>query len=37
MTLFKSLGPSRGGAKAPVRPEKDSKRGKFADCGIEDK
>ena len=37
MTLLKSLIPSRGGAAAPARPEKDSKRGEFADCGISDK
>jgi hypothetical protein len=37
MALFKSLIPSRDSAKAPVHPEKDSKRGEFADCGIADK
>ena len=37
MALFKSLVPSRGGAKAPVRHERDLKRGEFADCVIADK
>jgi hypothetical protein len=37
MTLSKSLIPSRGGATAPARPEKDWKYGEFADCGIADK
>ncbi len=37
MALFKRLIPSRGGAGAPARPEKETKRGEFADCGIADK
>ena len=37
MTLFKSLIPSRGGATAPARPEKDWKYGEFADCVIADR
>jgi hypothetical protein len=37
MALFKSLIPSRDGAKAPVRPEKEVKCGGFADCIIADK
>ena len=37
MTLFKILVPSRGGANAPVRPERDLKRGESADCVIADR
>jgi hypothetical protein len=37
MALFKSLIPSRDGAKAPVRTEKEAKCGGFADCIIADK
>ena len=37
MTLFKSLVPSRGGAGAPVRPERGLKRGESADCVIADR
>jgi hypothetical protein len=37
MALFKNLDPSRGGAKAPARPRKDSERGEFAGYGFADK
>jgi hypothetical protein len=34
MALFKSLIPSRGGAKAPVRPDEEVTCSGFADCVI---
>jgi|GEM_PF-2323075 len=37
MALFKSLIPSRGGAKAPVRPATEGTRSGFADCVIADR
>jgi hypothetical protein len=37
MALFKSLIPSRDGAKAPVRPDMEATCGGFADCVISDR
>lgn len=37
MALFKSLIPSRDGAKAPVRPDKEATCDGFADCVIADR
>jgi hypothetical protein len=36
MARFKSLIPSRGRAKAPVRPDREVKCSEFADCIIAD-